>query len=635
MARDKIFRTKPTKNTQSIKEGVLIIYSCLQTNAFLQQNIVMVNQFINELKNKYNITILTSRDTFKLIMTKEINVVVDKITYKTITAVIRQHKIKKIIPMDCSLKIITRVMKNEAVQNLFTSFHQARKSAKMFQKQASSVGFLTIGNNDVANDGKYLCVTAIKDSFGNQIILDYIETKEQNGQTIFYSHITLNATIQHSLCDLIKKFGNLLTINNYPYMIKLRCTKNGEVMFDDIHYGLTCEMIYSLQRQQINLPKMIIHIYNQIPVYHHISRDIYTSTRNYTEGFKVNFEYGNATLQMMNGNFKSGVNKNKNVVCLENFNKIKKHNSNSLCVYGEFILVAFSEEFIFDINKQLLFCQTCNLLSRKANKKILLLTNNILPIFQLLDNHHCIVAETYNIKTLQRVLDNYSIQSAYIVQSACNTEILQWCKTKNIKILGFKNAKNAIQYINDDDVIDFCNNISVLCQPNRLDNHERLLCYCCVTDRYKNISTPTLTSCAFDGYLKTTCFLCPGETSNYNMNEIIDNIVLKIIDNINVYGIVSIVFIEKNSQLFVHKIIYNLDTLIFFMHSESIQKLINIFTDILLNNNTDKNVPHVDLLQKHFWKKICFQHLDKQVVKMEDLTIEKIKQHYARVFTKC
>ena len=169
MARDKIFRTKQTKNTQSIKEGVLIIYSCLQTNAFFQHFIVMVNQFINELKNKYNITILTSRDTFKLIMTKEINVVVDKITYKTITAVIRQHKIKKIIPMDCSLKIITRVMKHEAVQNLFTSFYQARKSTKMFQKQASSVGFLTIGNNDVVNDGKYLCVIAIKDSFGNDV----------------------------------------------------------------------------------------------------------------------------------------------------------------------------------------------------------------------------------------------------------------------------------------------------------------------------------------------------------------------------------------------------------------------------------------------------------------------------------
>ena len=58
MARDKIFRTKQTKNTQSIKEGVLIIYSCLQTNAFLQQNIVMVNQFINELKHMHNASIV-------------------------------------------------------------------------------------------------------------------------------------------------------------------------------------------------------------------------------------------------------------------------------------------------------------------------------------------------------------------------------------------------------------------------------------------------------------------------------------------------------------------------------------------------------------------------------------------------
>ena len=107
------------------KEKILIICSWLNENIYLQQNVVMVSQFIDELIADYDITILTSRDTVYLIAPNCVKIVASKINVRTILKVLKEEEIRKIIPIDCSLKMISDVRKKYKIENFFHSFFNA------------------------------------------------------------------------------------------------------------------------------------------------------------------------------------------------------------------------------------------------------------------------------------------------------------------------------------------------------------------------------------------------------------------------------------------------------------------------------------------------------------------------------
>ena len=102
-----MIRHKSTDYKSIKKEKILIICSCLNENIYLQQNVVIVNQFIEELIADYDITILTSRDTLHLIAPNCVKIVTSGINVRTILKVLKEEKIRKIIPIDCNLKMIS------------------------------------------------------------------------------------------------------------------------------------------------------------------------------------------------------------------------------------------------------------------------------------------------------------------------------------------------------------------------------------------------------------------------------------------------------------------------------------------------------------------------------------------------
>jgi hypothetical protein len=119
------------------KDKILIICSCIQKNLFLQQNIIFVNQFIDKLKEKYEIVILTSRDTLMLIVPDYVKIIIQNISKKNIYQILKKEKINKIIPIDLGDfdKNKDFNLKYKKVDNFFSSFFSSKYNNRFFFKK--------------------------------------------------------------------------------------------------------------------------------------------------------------------------------------------------------------------------------------------------------------------------------------------------------------------------------------------------------------------------------------------------------------------------------------------------------------------------------------------------------------------
>ena len=380
------------------KKNVLILYSCLQEGVFLQQNVSLVCQFVEQLKTN-RIIILTSFDTLKLaIQNDNVEIVVDKISDKSIMQIIKRDKIDLFIPIvgdvDDIVKKICYKLKKLKVANLCEDYF-THKTFLDF-KYCKDINIAINNDNDFAevikntandNEKKILNVIAIKDKFGNQVIFDILEYEEKTR-----TYITWNCEARNKryIQQKIDKIGRFLNITNCLYNIKIIINDN-TLIVDEIDYRFNKILLFFIQARQINISKIMLDIFNEKLVINHLSLKNYYKFNGKNDSFSFNFlktnicnnkEYfliGNIKKNhIMQYALKHDINNNFKLQYVKHNNIVKNDE--------KYILVSIGDDFINDVNVQILFYKLCNLLAKKTGYNLLLLVKKNIILSSLVKN---------------------------------------------------------------------------------------------------------------------------------------------------------------------------------------------------------------------------------------------------------
>ena len=627
-------------------ENILIIYSCLQEFSFLTQNISIIYNFAKKLQDKYNIFIISSTDTLKITLDDDVKIITDKITEKNIIETIKKNNITKIIPIDCGFKIIDEVQKNVKVENLFSSFFDEYKSVKYFEKLAKISGFLQKPrykrNQNNKKNYKTLNFICIKDKFNNQIILDSFETYYLNEKKIFLNVLDINKDIKNSINQLVYNFGELLKITNYIYNIKVKVDNENNIYFDEINYGLNEETLFSIQNQQLDIVEIILKLYNKNIFHYNKNNHKIALSYDYKNSLNIHFCTSlekKSLLHSNNDNDKSiflKTNKLSNEMVFlkkdENLNIIKDNEINLL---GEYILICLGDYGLENINIQIFFYRICTLLKKYTNKKILLLTKTISPLLYFFNQITVALCDNFTDKNINTLLKQKNIKNAYIVPSGSTFNLISKIAETKIKLYSQDIEEIELLCLNEDGLIDFCNNIDVLCQYIKMDKKEAIVNFYCITDNHKNVIFQQITSENYQGKVNTYCHLCPALFLDYSLQEKVIKTANSIIDNLKSYGMLNIVFLYKNGNLFVQNITINCSPMLLFISNANKNLLYKTLLDSMLKTSIKTyktEYKEENDKKKKFYQKICFEKIDKQIIELDDITKERVVNKYIKKF---
>ena len=669
------------KNNKN-KERILIIYPCLQYNICLQQNIVFIKQFLNELLDNYELFILTARDTLKLIIDKNVNIIVNNITEKSILNILEKYDIKKIIPIDCDLKCITNITKkNREIDNFFTSFYNNLESDGLFKKKARIAGFTIkkkLKEHKKQSNIRTFCFFFIKDGCNEQIMFDNFEVIYLNNGVIFNTNISIDVNFRRKIEQFIRNFGELLVIQKYPYIIQISVDDVNEIVyFDKIQYSLCDEMIFSIQRQNINLPKTMLLITRNLHFFYQKNNNIVIAEKKRNDNFFSMFfttkKCDNCNYSLNNSNSIDSVCQNndyeeelkinelidyanvKPVNCLDYRNNcvqyVKKttnsiiNNFSSNELLNEFIIVYLGKEFSDDINNQLFFCKICSLLAIENNVKILLLSDCLLPIYQLLFNFNIVIKKTLNKHDIKEILNKYYVNRAYIVPSEKNIQLTTlmhdfglkvYCKNndKNNYYTEFDNIKNSINketYSESRDKSNSMLNNNKVCEKENeiinsiLNNSKEKICFSCIIDEKKEMFLKFTTSSYFKASTNTLCYFYPKKIIDYSVQDKINDVITKIINKIPLVGFLNIKLVYHDGNVYIQDIKIN-TTPMFLYFYKNLYFTYQVLLDVILNSVANNNIKSFknDIFLSKNNNKICFEFFDKQVIVIEEVSENKV-----------
>ena len=135
-----------------VGKNILFLYSGLQQKLFMQQSIVVIKQFIDEIKEaqidkETNFFILTTTDLAKIVFDDNVLIIQDKITTNRILSVVKKYSIDTIINIigdknnDKTLND-TKLLNKKGLNILCKEFYFANKSKRHFAGIAKQAGFL-------------------------------------------------------------------------------------------------------------------------------------------------------------------------------------------------------------------------------------------------------------------------------------------------------------------------------------------------------------------------------------------------------------------------------------------------------------------------------------------------------------
>lgn len=631
MNKDKISEIK--------KEKILIIYSSEQEISFLYQNIVFIKKIVERLDEQYDFYVLTSTDSLKLSLDKKVKIIVKKINTNSVIEIIKNEKIKKIIPIDCDNYLINNVQKHCKVENFFYSYYSGYKNKQYFKNLAKQSGFnIKKVSNKEKRDFRCFNIVAIKDNFGNQVVLDCLESAKIDDKFLFCSFINLKKEIKLQIKQIIDNFGSLLNITNYLYTIKFFINNKNEIIFNNITYGLTNESLFSIQNQQLNIVDMMIKIYNNFSFFKDINNKYIALSFNYNSSLKIDYFNDLKYRQILttqkniqeNAKLCKFLNRvNKDIIHFRNYNYLKKNDNIKFKAFGEYMLICIGDEFLTNINYQIVFYKICELLKKQTDKKILLLTKYITPFVSYIDNIDIVLCKTYTEQTINDILDIYNVKTAYITPSSSTLNLIEKLQKECVKIYGQDKNEEKLLSLNEECLIDFCNKIETLCQYVKMDETDRIINVYCITDKHKNIVYKNITSKVFQGKINSICHLNPFIKINYDLEKDINDIVNKVVDNLKSFGLLTISFIYKKGDLYINNISVQNNPMIFFISNVCNDIIYDILIQSLIGKNIDTfSKQNIQADNPKFYQKICFERVDKQIITMENITKEKVIKDY-------
>ena len=651
------------------KKNVLFVCSCLQSDLLLQQSIVLVSELISNLYENCNVFVLTNTDTLKLVLDDNVKFYIEKITEKSILEIVRKEKITQIFPILSDTKIekmmskILQEKRNKKLKIFHSDYLLSKHSKSSFKALAKKAGF-TINNKKELDDLKntqQFCAVCIKDKCKNQIVLDVFEHAIVNSKKLFCAPV-LGQTLarKREISQILQNFGELITIQDYPYCIHFSIDKNGSFQFDDIKFGITYEAIFAIQRQRLSFGAIMTKIIREIPCFCDQNKKCIAYAYDYNNEMIINYAKGKDDVVNLfekdglkvfsNSNLanifckKSGNKKNKTTfitknICssLLNFPSCETdfvyEHINRLKIKGQDILVFFDLESEKDISSQIVFIKLCQKLKEKTGKNLILLTKYNIPITTLAGFKYIHIYEDLNAYSLHKILKQYNLKYAFLNPNRKKDYIISQLKNDHINIYGLDYGDSFLYQEENKSRESLLEKLDIKYSEKIVaDNVFR---FYCIKDEHCNIYLPTIISSKFNGELGAFCNFYPAIFPNYDTKDDIATMVSKILGKINTAGIIEMVFDYKDGDIIVYNVSSQIKPEMFFFHNLPISSIYETITDCCIGKNIDAIARNNKVKENScLYQRIIFSLNDNQNIKIEDITSKKIFDKFKLIFTK-
>ena len=650
------------------KKNILFICSCLQSDLLLQQDIVLVNELISNLCENCNVFVLTNTDTLKLVLDDDVKFYIEKITEKSILEIVRKEKITQIFPILSDVKIekmmrkIVQEKRNKKLKIFHSDYLLSKQSKSTFRALAKKAGF-TINNKkelDDLKDTRQFCAICINDNCKNQIILDIFEHAIVNSKKLFCAPV-LEQTLarKREISKILQNFGELITIQNYPYCIHFSIDKNGSFQFDDIKFGIIYETIFAIQRQRLSLGVIMTKINREIPCFYNQNKKCIAYAYDYEHEMVINYAANKDDVIHLFEKDSMKVFSNSSlarIFCKENNKKNKTafitKNINFSCfniptreedfVYeaiseaqigGHNILVFFDLESEKDISSQIVFIKLCQKLKEKTGKNLILLTKYNIPITTLTGFKYIHIYEDLNAYSLHKILKQYNLKYAFLNQNREKEYIVNQLKNDHINIFGLDYSDSFLYQQENKSRESLLEKLDI--KYNEKIVTDNVFRFYCIKDEHCNIYLPTIVSSKFNGELGTVCMFYPAIFPNYDTKDDIATMANKILGKINTAGIIEIVFDYKDGEIIVYNISSQIKPEMFFFYNLPISSIYETITDCCAGKNIDVITRKNNIEENgDLYQRIVFSLNDNQNIKIEDITSKKIFDKFKLIFTK-
>ena len=650
------------------KKNVLFVCSCLQSDLLLQQSIVLVNELISYVCENCNVFVLTNTDTLKLVLDDDVKFYVEKITEKGILEIVKREKITQIFPILSDAKIekmmrkILQEKRNKKLKIFHSDYLLSKHSKASFKTIAKKAGF-TINNKkelDDLKDTRQFCAICINDNCKNQIILDIFEHAIVNSKKLFCAPV-LEQTLarKREISKILQNFGELITIQNYPYCIHFSIDKNGLFQFDEIKFGITYEAIFAIQRQRLSLGMIMAKITREIPCFYDQNKKCIAYAYDYENEMVINYAKCQDEVINLFDNDNAKVFSNSSLVrifCKENDKKNKTtfitknidvshfnfptreedfvyETVSRAQISGQSILVFFDLESEKDISSQIVFIKLCQKLKEKTGKNLILLTKYNMPITTLAGFKYIHIYEELHAYSLHKILKQYNFKYAFLNQNREKEYVVNQLKNDHINIYGLDYIDSFLYQQENKSRVSLLKKLGIeFCEKMVADN---VFCFFCIKDEHGNVYLPTIVGSKFNGELGAVCNFYPAIFSNYDTKEDITNLANKILGSTHTAGIIEMVFGYKDGNIVVYDVSSEIKSEVFFLHNLSILSIYETITECLIGKNIDV-ITRKNKIEENvnFCQRIVFSLNDNQNIKMEDITSKKVFEKFKLIFTR-
>ena len=663
-----------------VGKNILFLYSGLQQKLFMQQSIVVIKQFIDEIREaqvnkETNFFISTTTDLAKIFFGDDIIILQDKITRSSVLSVIKKYKIDAIISIvgdENNDKILndTKLLNKKGLNIFYKEFYIANRSKNHFENIAKRSGFY-LNKGKTLKDRTYykdFVVVAIKDKYNNQHILDVFSTASIGDRKLFFAPAFLNDITDDKRDELntkLQRFGELLSINNLIYTISFSIDEDGVIIFNGIKYGLTDEAIFSLQRLQINLATITRKIVDEKMFFFPLDMQVIAYSYDYRNTLKINFAkrledcclpvyfadkknvsnkclvdrlIDNNKNQYNNTYFSSKkISTYKNDVYLNFpssspdffFNTTKSETN-----YERYVLMVLDCDDVENCNNTAVFINICNRISEYTGKEIILLCEFFPPMLSLINFKHIVISDGMNKNIIAGVINAFCIKHIYSNIKQSNHCIVSIADEFGVEIYGFDKNDVIFYNKNDENCDVFAENIECNFKKN-ISNDDDVFDVFCTCDKQNNSFFNIILSRHLTGNTATLCFCYPAVFKNFEIQTKIEECVERIFEHIKTSGLLHIVFIYKSGELYILDIARTSLFYYFALNSLVKQKVIvNIIVKSLLGRNIDVDIrENRDILllpyrKDMFYRTMIFSTLENYSISISGCSNKSIKHRY-------
>ena len=669
---------KPTNN--KAKNNILFIFSYQSEGIILQQKIAILMQFIKELKEN-NLYVLSPYDNLKLVLLGEITRIQEKVSAKNIQHAVDEYHIDTIIPIDLdeakTNSSYLRNIKSKKVKNFFSSYFELKQTRNEIENIMSKGGISTIRkdkslrtnsnqNEHIKNEDKNIetnvkkqsaCIniTAIKDNFDNQIILDVFEEALANEKPLFCTLTNLSMEKLLQLRQKLDEIARHLLVSNYIYNIKLFVCGE-KIYFGGLKYGICEETIFALQSKQISIASIMLKINNNIPIETILNKHQIVYAYDFVNDQKIHFAKSISEVEnILPNQCKIQTNRNLISIFLKKDKQVLGPNFVRFNIANEFKLLKFSNFLTLDnylfvcapghnlcIDLQLFFYTLIENLAKKTCKKLLLFTEQTSPMLSFLTCADIVYIENINncINDIQLTIGNYKIKSAFLLQDYFddNYEIATFLLNNNIKLLGYKKTKDDkiifnktnLQTSLDNSFQNFCKKIDIE-YKQKISPEDYLLHYVGISDKYNNFSFLIRFNESFNGKFNVINLFSPNRIVDFRLNKLSYDTLGKLIDNSPFYGLFDITFLYKKGKLYMHKYSVKNGIMSFFL-SETPSHIIyeNIAKSLIDKNISISTFTDNLNASSGFLQKIAFIEVNNKIKILVDVIENKIYSKYIK-----